>query len=44
MLKKINEDEISVKEAYEMFFALQEQYTNSILVITKIQEILDFRD
>lgn len=44
MLHKISEDEVTAKEAYEMFLGLQEYYTNSVLLITKIQEVIDYRE
>ena len=44
MLHKISEDEVTAKEAYEMFLGIQEYYTNSVLLITKIQEVIDYRE
>ena len=40
----IDNEVISVKDAFEMFYQIQQQYTNNILLITKIQEIIDFKD
>lgn len=44
MNDKIKECELSAKDAFDMYFKIQEQYTNSILLITKIQEIINFKD
>lgn len=40
----IKQENISIKDAFEMFFRIQEQYTNNILLITKIKEIIDFKE
>lgn len=44
MIDNIKKENISVKDAFNMFVQLQEQYTNNILLITKIKEIIDFKD
>ena len=44
MVKGLQDEEISVKEAFEMWLSIQEQYTNSILLQTKLKEILDYRE
>ena len=41
--KRIKEEDISFKDAFDMMLQTQEQYTNSILLITKIKEIIDFK-
>ena len=41
---KIKECDLSAKDALDIYFKIQEQYTNSILLITKIQEIINFKD
>ena len=38
------DEEISLIEALKIFLEIQNQYTNNILLITKIKEIIDFRD
>ena len=42
--ENIKSESLTVKEAFEMWLAIQEQYTNSVLLQTKLKEILDFRD
>ena len=41
--KNIRQEDLSVKDAFEMFLKTQEHYTNSILLIAKIKEIIDFK-
>lgn len=36
-------DELTLKEAFEMYTSLTEQYTNSILLLSKVKEVLDAR-
>ena len=43
MVNKIKQENISAKEAFDMLTTIQEQYTNNILTITKIKEIIDFK-
>lgn len=43
MNKKIKEEEITIDKAFEMYHKIHEQYTNSILLITKIKEIIEFK-
>lgn len=43
MVNKIKQEDIPVKDAFEMFTSIQELYTNNILTITKIKEIIDFK-
>lgn len=40
----IKSESLTIKEAFEMWLAIQEQHTNSILLQTKLQEILDYRE
>ena len=44
LLAKINNSDLTVEQAFEMYCKIQEQYTNSILLITKIKEIIEFKD
>lgn len=44
LLNKINNADLTVEQAFEMYCKIQEQYTNSILLITKVKEIIEFRD
>ena len=39
----LKEEDIAFKDAFDMMLQTQEQYTNSILLITKIKEIIDFK-
>lgn len=41
-IKKMKEEELSARDAFQMFLKLSEQYTNSILLLTKVQEVIDF--
>ena len=43
MLKEIKQENLSAKDAFDMFIKIQEQYTNNILLITKIKEVIDFK-
>ena len=43
MKDKLKSEELSAKDAFDMLVAIQEQYTNNILLITKIKEIIDFK-
>ena len=40
---KAKQDDISFKDALQMLIQTQQQYTNTILLITKIREIIDFK-
>lgn len=40
----IKKEDISVKDAIDMLNSTQEQYTNTILLITKIKEIIEFNN
>ena len=40
--KHLPEEQLSVKEALQYYQTLMEQETNSILVISKMQEVLSF--
>ena len=42
--KGIKDEQLSVKDAFQMWLSIQEQHTNSILLQTKLQEILDYRE
>lgn len=42
--QKIKEQEISTRDAFDMFIRIQELYTNNILLLTKIKEILEFKE
>ncbi len=42
--KKIDEEELSAKEAFDMYLAIQSQYTNSFLLMAKLKEVIDFRE
>ena len=44
MHNKIKEQEVSLSDAFKMYVEIQKQYTDSILLITKIQEIINFSD
>ena len=44
LLNAIDKENISVKDAFEMYLAIQKQYTDSVMLITKIKEIIDFKD
>ena len=43
VINKAKQDDISFKDALQMLIQTQEQYTNTILLITKIREIIDFK-
>lgn len=43
LLKKIKEEDLTIDKAFEMYHKITEQYTNSILLITKIKEIIEFK-
>ena len=43
IVTNIAKEKLSVKDAFEMFTKIQSQYTDSILLITKIKEIIDFK-
>lgn len=40
---KAKQEELSFKDALTMLIQTQQQYTNTILLITKIREIIDFK-
>ena len=40
----IASENITVSEAFNMWMAIQEHYTNSILLQTKLKEILEYRE
>jgi hypothetical protein len=44
MKKKIDEEELSAKEAFNMYLAIQSQYTNNFLLMAKLKEMLDFKE
>ena len=44
MLNNMNKEDLTIKEAFDMYIKIQEQYTNSITLISKIKEIIDFKD
>lgn len=44
MLKGMQSEQITVKDAFNMWLSLQEQYTNSILLQTKLKEIIDYNE
>lgn len=44
MLKGMQNEQITVKDAFNMWLSLQEQYTNSILLQTKLKEIIDYNE
>ena len=37
-------DELTLKEAFGMYMKLTEQYTNSIILLAKVKEVLDARE
>ena len=41
--ERLSKDELSTKDAFDMLISIQEQYTNNILLITKVKEIIDFK-
>ena len=43
LLKKIKQEEVTIDKAFEMYHKIHEQYTNSVLLITKIKEIIEFK-
>lgn len=43
LLEKITKEEVSLEQAFEMFLQMQKQYTDSIILITKIKEIMRYR-
>ena len=43
-LSKGNIDEVPFHVRLDAFIKIQEQYTNSILLLTKLKEIIDFND
>lgn len=44
IVREVHNENLTVREAFEMFLKIQEQYTNSIVLISKIKEIIDFKD
>lgn len=40
----IKDESLSIKDAFQMWLAIQEQYTNSILLQTKLKEILEYKE
>lgn len=44
LIKKIHEEELSAQEVFKMYIGLQQQYTDTILLITKIKEIIDYHE
>ena len=44
LIEGIPKSELSVEQAFNMYLAIQKQYTDSILLMTKIKEIMDFKD
>ena len=44
MTNGLNNGDISVKDAFVMYTSILEQYTNSVMLITKIQEIIDYKE
>lgn len=44
LLEKIHKDEVTVHEVFDMYTQIQQQYTDSILLITKIKEVLDYNE
>jgi hypothetical protein len=43
MLGKIDKEDISLDTAFDMYLQMQKQYTESILLITKVKEIMRFK-
>jgi hypothetical protein len=43
LLDSVKRENISVDRAFEMFLEMQKQYTDSILLMTKIKEIMRYR-
>ena len=41
---KTKQQDLSAEQAFDMLCKLNEQYTNSIILLTKIQEIIDFKE
>lgn len=41
-IKKVGEEDISANDAFEMVTTLTEQFTNSTLLLTKVQEVIEF--
>ena len=40
----MKEELITPQEAFEMYCSIQKQYTDSILLISKIQEIINYKE
>lgn len=40
----LTNNELSIDTAFSMYLKLLEQYTNSIMLVTKIKEIIDFKE
>lgn len=41
-IKKVGEEDISANDAFKMIVTLTEQFTNSTLLLTKVQEVIEF--